>query len=189
MTGPMSPLTERLLDVIAPLEEIEARRAVGAALAHVDLRRPLVYGAELRIEKRRRAAPDRRVSVLLADLDGYSVHEAIVDEDGAVVEVIEHPDLVPPFAHEEIEEATVLARAHPELADLARMWGVRPAIFYPPGYEDVGASRGKRRRVGVHFLDSSNPGAIVPVASVVVDLSGRSVESVERHQTGGPEGK
>lgn len=189
MTGPMSSLTERLLDVIAPLDEIEARRAVDAALAHIDLRRPLVYGAELRIEKRRRAAPDRRVSVLLADLDGYSVREAIVDEDGAVVEVIEHPDLVPPFSHEEIEEAAVLARAHPELADLARRWGVRPAIFYPPGQEGERALRGRRRRVGVHFLDCSDPAAMVPVASVVVDLSSRAVESVERHQTGAPKGE
>ncbi len=186
MVGPMSSLTEQLHEVIVPLDEAEARRAIDAALAHVRLRRPLVYGAELHIGKRLRPVPPRRISVLMAELDGYTVHEVLVDDVGSVVEAIVHPELVPPFIQVEIEEATVLARAHPDLADLARSWGIRPAIFYPP-HHDQDQHTPRRRRVGVHFLDCRDPAAIVPLASVVVDLTTRQVESVAHHAAGAPE--
>jgi len=189
MNGPMSSLTEQLAEVIVPLEEAEERRAVEAALTHLDLHRPVVYGAELRIEKRRGGVPDRQVTVLVADLDGFSVYEAVIVEDGTVTEAIQQPQLVPPFAAEEIAEATVLARSHPEVAETARRWGVRPAVFYPSSHdnsEKAGEERHRpRRRVGVHFLDFSDPTATVPVISAVVDLTGRVVESVEDHQDGG----
>jgi hypothetical protein len=189
VNGPMSSLTERLAEVIVPLEEAEERRAVEAALTHLDLRRPLVYGAELRIEKRRGGVPDRQVAVLLADLDGFSVYEVVIAEDGTVVEAVQHPQLVPPYSAEEIAEATVLARGHPEVAEAARRWGVRPAVFYPSSHnhsEKAGEERHRPRRwVGVHFLDFSDPTAVVPVMSAVVDLTGRVVDSVDDHQAAG----
>jgi hypothetical protein len=100
--------------VIAPLDGAEERRAVEAAVAHVAPRRPVVYGAELRIEKRQRAIPDGQISVLLADLDGYTSQEVIVADDGFVVDTVDYAELVPPCTAEEIEEATVLARNHPD---------------------------------------------------------------------------
>jgi hypothetical protein len=132
--------------------------------------------------------PDRQVAVLLADLDGFSVYEVVIAQDGTVVEAAEQPQLVPPFSQEEIAEATVLARGHPGLAEATRRWGVRPAVFYPSGHDhsdDAGEQQSRpRRRVGVHFLDFSDPAAVVPVTSAVVDLTGRVVESVEEHQVG-----
>jgi hypothetical protein len=186
VNGPMSSLTERLTRVIVPLEEAEARQAVEAALAHLDLRRPLVYGVELRIEKRRGGVPDRQALVLAADLDGYSVYEVVVAEDGTVVEAVDRPNVVPAFSQEEIAEATVLARDHPEVADVARRWGVRPAVFYPTRHEDdteTGPPR-PQRLVGVHFLDFSDPIDVMPLVSAVVDLTGRLVASVQDHQAG-----
>lgn len=185
MTGPMSSQTALLADVIVPLEEAEQRQAVEAALAHTGLRRPLVYAVELRIDKRRRTVPVRRIAVLLADLDRYSVYEVVLDDDWNVVEDAERPELVPPFSAEEIEEAMVLARNHMELADIARRWGVRTAVFYPADNHDHGtASAGRGRRVGVHFLDFSDPASVTPVASAIVDLTGREVENVQHHQAG-----
>jgi hypothetical protein len=146
----------------------------------------LVYGVELRIEKRRGRVPDRHTAVLLADLDGYSVHEVFVAEDGSVVEAVERPHLLPPFSEEELAEATVLARGHPEVAGAIR-WGVRPAAFYPSRHHGEAAGQEPylpRRRVGIHYLDFSDPAAVVPVVSVVVDLTGRAVESVEHHRAG-----
>jgi len=185
VNGPMSSLTEHLTQVIVPLEEAEARQAVEAALAHLDLRRPLVYGVELRIEKRRGGVPDRQALVLAADADGFSVHEVVVAEDGTVVEAVDRPDVVPPFSEEEIAEATVLARGHPEVADVARRWGVRSAVFYPSRHEDdTEAPPRPRRLVGVHFLDFSDPTDVVPLVTAVVDLTGRVVASVQGHQAG-----
>jgi hypothetical protein len=186
MNDQMSSLTELLAEVIVPLEEAEHRQAVEAALGHLDLGRPLVYGAELRIQKRRGGVPDRQVTVLLADLDGFSVYEVVIAQDGTVLEAVEQPQLVPPFSPEEIAEATVLARGHSELAEAARRWGVRPAVFYPSGHDhsdEVGKEPSRpRRRVGVHFLDFTDPAAVAPVISAVVDLTDRVVESVQYHQ-------
>jgi len=181
MTSPMSPLTERLAEVIVPLDELEERRAVETALARLDLRRPVVYGAELRIDKRRRAIPYRDVAVLLADLDRYLVREVVV-RDGEVVDATDHPGLVLPFSDDEIAEAAVLARAHPEVARAARRWGVRPAPFYPSGHGREDEQAEGRRQVGIHFLDLTDLAAVVPVVSVVVDLTVGAVESVDWHR-------
>lgn len=181
MSEPRSPLTRRMAEVVRPLDEAEERRAIETAMARLDLRRPVVHGAELRIEKRRGGVPDREVAVLLADLDGYAVHEVVLDGDGLVVLVEERSDMVPPFTEAEIAEATVVARAQRELAPLARRWGVQPAIFYP---HEVGPEGGgsRRRRVGVHFLDANDPLNVRPVASVVVDLTGNQAGAVTHHE-------
>lgn len=180
MSDPVSPLTSCMAEVITPLGEVEERRAVEAAMARLDLRRPVVHGAELRIEKRRGGIPDRQVAVLVADLDGYAVHQAVIDADGQVVQVEERPDLVPPFTPEEIAEAIVLARADDRLSMVARGWGVRPAVFYP----DVDGSGGgpRRRLVGVHFVDANDRVNVSPVASAVVDLTARLVDAVTQHE-------
>ena len=73
MNSEMSSLTMDFAEVIAPLGEDQERRAVEAALAHLGLRRPRVYGVELRIDKNRRSLPRRRIGVLLAELDGLSL--------------------------------------------------------------------------------------------------------------------
>lgn len=67
----MSSLTERLAVVAAPLGADEQRRAVEAALSHLERRRLHVYGTELRAEKRRGEQPKRLIVVLLAATGPY----------------------------------------------------------------------------------------------------------------------
>ena len=178
----MSALTRDLAEVIAPLDDDEQRRAVAAALSALELRRPIVYGVELRIDKRRGAPPHRRTGVLLADLDGYLPHEVIVGDDGTVVAAEARPDLVPPFTEEEVAEAGVLARADARLADVARRWETKHAVYYPTqhghDHDDEPVVPG-RRLVGLHFFDASDPANLVPLASAVVDLTAGDVRSVE----------
>jgi hypothetical protein len=184
MAPPISPLTQRMAPVIAPLSPDEERRAIQAALANVQGERLHVYGAELRIDKRRAGVPVRRITVFLADLAGYLPYEVVVDTDGEIVEVHERPDRVPPFSPSEIGDALALARTVPEVVELGERWGVSPAVFYPTGHEDGEPSdRGdaRRRRVGFHFLDISDEAAITPIASIVVDLTVSEVESVNFH--------
>jgi hypothetical protein len=183
MAHPMSELTERLAEVIAPLSPDEERRAIEAALARVEGERLHVYGAELRIDKRRSSVPARRITVFLADLAGYMPYEVVVDADGEVVEVNEQPDRVPPFWAAEIGDALALARSVPEVVALGERWGVSPAAFYPTGHDEHGEHLpSRRRRVGFHFLDSSDETAITPIASIVVDLTSGEVESLDYHQ-------
>jgi hypothetical protein len=180
MVSERSPLTDAILELIAPLGDDEERRAVEAALGRFEGRRMRVYGAELRIEKRRGELPDRAVSVLLADLDPYTPYEVVVDADGAVVDAVEQPDLVPPFSDAELCDALAVARRHPALGDLAERWGVRRAPFYPTAHEHGAEEpRRGRRRVGIHFLDVADEAAVVPLASVVVDLTSGETESIE----------
>jgi hypothetical protein len=180
----MSPLTRDLAEVIAPLRDDEERRAAAAALSALDLRRPMVYGVELRIDKRRGAQPNRQIGVLLADLDGYLPYEVIVGDDGTVVSAEARPDLVPPFTDDEVAEAAVLARADARLAEVTRRWGTRHGVFYPTqhghGQDHKPATPG-RRRVGLHFFDASDPANLVPLASAVVNLTAGDVTSVELH--------
>jgi hypothetical protein len=175
---PISPLTERLAEVISPLSPDEERRAIEAALTAVQGERLHVYGAELRIDKRRSSVPARRIAVFLADLAGYMPYEVVVDEDGAVVEADEQPDRVPPFSPSEIGDALALARSVPEVVELGERWGVSPAIFYPTAHEHGEHEAMRRRRVGFHFLDISDETTVTPLASIVVDLTRNEVESV-----------
>jgi hypothetical protein len=184
MAPPMSPLTERLAEVIAPLSADEERRAIEAALATVQGERLHVYGAELRIDKRRSSVPARRISVFLADLAGYLPYEVVIDADGQVVEANEQPELVPPFSPSEIGDALALARSVPEVVELGERWGVSSAVFYPSGHEHGERDSMRRRRVGFHFLDISDETAVTPIASIVVDLTAGEVESVDFHQPG-----
>jgi hypothetical protein len=179
MVSHRSALTESILEVIAPLGADEERRAVEAALARFEGRPMRVYGAELRIEKRRGKLPDRAVSVLLADLDAYLPCEVVVDAEGTVVDAVEQPDLVPPFSDAELGDALAVARRDPELTELAERWGVRPAPFYPSTHKH-GAEQPRRgrRRVGLHFLDVADEADVVPLASIVVDLTSGETETV-----------
>ena len=184
MDNAMSGLTRDLAEVIAPLDDDEERRAVTAALSAVELRRPLVYGVELRIDKRRGAPPHRQIGVLLADLDGYLPYEVIVGDDGMVVAAEARPDLVPPFTEDEVAEAGVLARTDARLAEVTRRWETKPAVYYPTqhghDHDDEPVVPG-RRLVGLHFFDASDPANLVPLASAVVDLTAGDVTSVELH--------
>jgi hypothetical protein len=179
MAWPMSPLTERLTDVIVPLDEEEERRAIDAALAHVGGRRLRLYGAELRLEKRRRQTPVRHVTVWLADTRA-TVHEVVIDAEGNVVHVDVHDDLVLPFLPEEIEEATAIAATHPEIPD--RVDEPARAVFHPahatPHHHTAG------RRVGFHYFDARDPEALSPLASVVVDLVTGKIESYRDDRPG-----
>jgi hypothetical protein len=187
VASPISPLTERLAEVIVPLSPDEERRAIEVALASVKGERLHVYGAELRIDKRRSSLPERLVSVFLADLAGYLPYEVVVDAGGEVMEANEQPDLVPPFSELEVGDALALARSVAEVVELGERWGVSPAVFYPTGHgqehdhDPAGAPR--RRRIGFHFLDSSEETTVTPVASVVVDLTRSEVESFTFHSS------
>ena len=182
MASPISPLTERLAEVIAPLSPEEERQAIEAALVSVQGERLHVYGAELRIDKRRSGVPPRRITVLLADLAGYLPYEVVVDADGEVIEVQEQPELVPSFSDLELGDALALARSVSEVAELGERWGVSPAAFYPSAHDHEGGERGARRRVGFHFLDLSDETAVTPVAAIIVDLTAGEVESFTFHQ-------
>jgi hypothetical protein len=177
----MSSLTRELADVILPVSEDEERTAVEAALAHLGLRRPRVYGVELRIEKSRRAVPHRQIGVLLAELDGYLVYDVVVSDDATVVSADARPDLVPPVAEDEVAEAAVLARTDVRIDEVARRWGVGFGPFYPSRHEHDGLGGGDRgkRLVGLRYLDAGDLANVVPLLSVVVDLTGRQVMSVE----------
>jgi hypothetical protein len=181
MAWPMSPLTERLTDVIVPLDEEEERRAIDAALAHVGGRRLRLYGAELRLEKRRRQTPVRHVTVWLADTRA-TVHGVVIDAEGNVVHVDVHDDLVLPFLPEEIEEATAIAATHPEIPDRVDEPNVARAVFHPahatPDHHTAG------RRVGFHYFDARDPEALSPLASVVVDLVTGEIESYRDDRPG-----
>jgi hypothetical protein len=54
-------------------------------------------------------------------------------------------------------------------------------VFYPSGHDHDERGAPRLRRVGFHFLDISDESAITPVASVVVDLTGGKVESIDFH--------
>jgi hypothetical protein len=181
MAPPISPLTQRLAEVIAPLSPDEERRAIQAALKNVQGERLHVYGAELRIDKRRAGVPARLITVFLADLAGYMPYEVVVDADGEIVEANEQPDRVPPFSPSEIGDALALARSVPEVVELGERWGVTSAVFYPTSHDDGDRDAAGRRRVGFHFLDISDETAVTPVASIVVDLTAGEVESVNFH--------
>src|SRR4051794_8244725 len=152
MAPPISPLTQRLAAGIPPRGADEERRAIEAALAAVQGERLHVYGAELRIDKRRSSVPARRISVFLADVAAYLPYEVVVDADGKVVEVTEQPDRVPPFSPLEVGDALALARWVPEVVELGERWAVSPAVFYPPAHEHGERDPMRRRRVGFHFL-------------------------------------
>jgi hypothetical protein len=181
MAWPMSPLTERLGDVIAPIDEEEARRAIDAALAHVGGRQLRVHGAELRLDKRRRQNPVRQVTVWLADAGG-TVHEVVIDADGNVLNVDAHDDVVLPFLSEEIDEAAAIAATQPEISAVVEEPGVARAAFYPthatPDHHTAG------RRVGFHYFDARDPEALAPLASVVVDLIAGQIEAYRDDRAG-----
>jgi hypothetical protein len=183
VASPISPLTERLAEVIVPLSRDEERRAIEAAIASVAGDRLHVYGAELRIDKRRSSVPARQIAVLLADLAGYLAYEVVVDAEGEVVEANEQPGLVPPFSESELGDALALARSVPEVVELGERWGVSPAAFYPTDHDHDEPGAPRRRRVGFHFLDSSDETAVTPVASTVVDLTRGEVESFTFHNS------
>jgi hypothetical protein len=178
----MSSSTREFAELVIPLGDDEERMAVETALAYLELHRPLVYGVELRFEKSRGALPRRQISVVVAELDEYLAHEVVVENDGNVVSADARPDLVPAFTDEEVAEAAVLARADSRLAEVVRRWGVRFAVFYPSRQEHGGAAPGvrARRRVGLHFFDARSV-EVVPLTSVVVDLTSHEVVSIERH--------
>ena len=185
MVRDRSRLTEELIEVIAPLDADEERRAIDAALGRFEGRRTRVYGAELRIEKRRGQRPDRAVSVLVADLDPYMPVEVVVDADGAVVEVVERPELVPPFSAAEISDALAYARRESAVGELAERWSVRSAPFYPSTHSHDSDERQRdARRVGVHFLDVADEAGVVPLVSVVVNLTSGETESFRDHRAG-----
>jgi hypothetical protein len=183
MSSEMSPLTMALAEVLAPLGEDEERRAVEAALAHLGLRRPTIYGVELRIDKNRRSLPRRRIGVLLAELDGYLPYEVVVSDVAAVVSATARPDLMPPFSDEEVAEAAVVARTEVSIDEEARRWGVRFGPFYPSRHRHDGSDDGDavRRLVGLHYVDANSDANVVPLVSAVVDLTGRGIVSVEHY--------
>lgn len=186
MDASMSSLTEEFSELVIPLGQDEEGMAVEAALARLELRRPMVYGVELRLEKRRRGLPRRQISVVVAELDEYLPYEVVIEDDGNVVSADARPDLVLTFSDEEVAEAAVLARADSRVAEVVRPWGVRFGAFYPSRHEhgeDAPGARG-RRQVGLHFFDARDV-EVVPLVSVVVDLTSREVVSVARHDDNG----
>jgi hypothetical protein len=166
------------MEVVGPLDEQEQRRAVDAALAHLGLQRPMVYGVELRIDKDRGRVPRRRIGVLLAELDGYLAYDVVVSDGAEVLSADARPDLVPPFTDDEVAQAAFVARTDARVDEVARVWGVSVGSFYPSQHRH---DDGRRRLVGLHYFDVRGDANVVPLISVVVDLTGRDIVSIESH--------
>ena len=185
MTTDMSPLTERMRDVIAPLGAEEERRAVEAALASRDGIRQnlLVRGAELAIDKpaRRGETPVRRVRVLLSARGESVAREVLVDSYGKVVSDRELGPRNWPYLEHEVYQARAVAERDEHVAKRLAGYKVGVGTFAPMLGASGGSADARHRLVGLHFLDVSNPDIPRPLASVVVDLAtGKLVHDVHR---------
>jgi len=166
----MSPLTERMSEVLAPLGEEEERRAIEAALAAGGGSREtlIVRGAELLIEKARPRSerPFRRVRVLLTAPGESVVREVLVDSEGSVVS---DRDLGPrnlPFLESEVEQARAVAERDERVA--RRLAGYKVGVgSFAPSLDGAG----RHRLVGLRFLDLANPDLPQQLIRVVVDLA------------------
>ena len=177
MKTAMSPLTEAMGAALDPLGPAEERRAIDAALGRVESDHVRVYGAELRVEKRRGERIRRQIAVLVATMSPYAVHEVIVDEDGEVVDDTELLDFEPPFTDAEIGDAISIARADDRLRSLAERKSVRTAVSYAP-IEHASSDRRSRLAI-VRFFEQTDSGDLKPIVSVTVDLSRRTVRSMK----------
>ena len=174
MRGEVSVVTERAREVLKPLTKAEAERAVRAALDRVggelDSR---VRGYELLFEKppRRGGVPLRRVRVLVGEATRDIAYDVIVDSKGKVVTADRREGENFPLLRDEIARAEGIAARDERVARVLERSGVRAGAFEPPAQEDL------HRLVGLHYMTTSDPAAIEPVATVVVDLAGEEVAS------------
>ena len=180
MAGEASAITKRARDIVAPLGDEEEQRAVETALAHFSADRAAlrVYGAELAIEKRRGKVPERRVRVLVALRGSSLVHEVLIDASGDIAAVEERPSLNLPYLADEVEEATAIAARDERVADLLGDRVVGVGTFAPKNDER------SHRLVGLHYLDTEDPHAPRPLATVVVDLAADEALSVRDDSAG-----
>jgi hypothetical protein len=168
--------------MLAPLDEREAERAIGAALervgAGIDNQ---LRGYELLIEKppRQSDLPLRRVRVLIGEPASEVVYEVIVDDAGEVVSADRQEGQNFPFLPEEIERAEEIAARHERVAQLLQRSDVRTGAFHPPHHE------AGHRLVGLHYV-TSDPAAVDVLATVVVDLATGEVDSFANDEPSAP---
>jgi hypothetical protein len=168
--------------MLAPLDEREAERAIGAALervgAGIDNQ---LRGYELLIEKppRQGDLPLRRVRVLIGEPASEVVYEVIVDDAGEVVSADRREGQNFPFLPEEIERAEEIAARHERVAQLLQRSDVRTGAFHPPHHE------AGHRLVGLHYV-TSDPAAVDVLATVVVDLATGEVDSFANDEPSAP---
>jgi hypothetical protein len=170
----VSAVTQQAREVLAPLEEAEAQRAVRAALERVGAEvEAELRGYELLFEKARQkgGVPLRRVRVLVGEAARDVVYEVIVDADGEVVSAEPREGQTFPLLLEEIARAEEIAARDERVARLLEQPDVGAGAFHPPRHEAA------HRLVGLHYMRSSDPAAIEVLATVVVDLATEEVAS------------
>jgi len=184
----MSGLTERWAGVLAPLTEVEERRAVEAAVAswRGRLEDPVVRGVELAVSKpgRRDESPSRHVRVVLTERGGAVAHETVVDSGGAITDERDLGPINLPYTVAEVEQAREVAGRDEHVAGQlgGRTYGVGT---FGPSLGDSG-----HRLVGLHFVDVTDPNIPRPIVSAVVDLAAGAVvgepsQHVDRRGSGG----
>jgi hypothetical protein len=169
----VSAVTDRAREVLVPLGEAEAERAVQAALDRVGPGTATeLCGFELLIEKaqRRGEVPLRRVRVLIGEAASDVGYEVIVDDAGKVISADRLEGQNFPFLSEEIDRAEAIAASHERVAQLLQRPDVRAGAFHPPRHE------AGHRLVGLHYM-TSDPATIEMLATVVVDLATGEVVS------------
>lgn len=171
MASSNSTRPRKLKEVLKPLTQSEARRAIKVTLDHLqpellraDVSRFRVLGTELSITrpKDREATPARRIEVLIVDYLNRR-HVRSVVEDGRVLEArtLEHQ---PAVSSEEIAEARELAAADAGLKRLERRKGVFVSHFAPGSHEPG------TRRIGLYYLRAGRNGQAEILATAEVDL-------------------
>jgi hypothetical protein len=165
--------------VLKPLSRAEATRAIKIAtdylkpeLVRDTVSRFRVLGAELAITrpKSRDLVPRRQIQVIIVDYLNRR-HVRVVVENGGVAEV-RTLDYQPAVSAEEVQEASQLAAAVPELKRLTQQKG----IFLSP--YAAGSRAPGERRIGLYYLSTNRNGLAAIVAAAEVDLVEQRVYSV-----------
>jgi hypothetical protein len=173
LSGDVSAVTDRAREVLVPLGEAEAERAVQAALEQVGPEIAIeLRGYELLIEKaqRRGEVPVRHVRVIIGEAASDVGYEVIVDDTGKVVSADRREGQNFPFLSDEIDRAEEIAARHESVAQLLERPDVRAGAFHPPRHQ------AGHRLVGLHYM-TSDPTTIEMLATVVVDLARGEVVS------------
>jgi hypothetical protein len=179
MSSPVSTFTRRLSKVLKPLARAESTKAVKAVIRYLEpelvregTSRFRVLGAELAITrpKSRETIPPRQIEVIVIDYLNRR-HMRVVVEQEKVIEV-RTLDYQPAFSSDEIQEASNLAAAVPELKKLARQKGVFVSP-YAPGQRKPG-----ERQIGLYYLSTGRDDLAAIIAAAEVDLVEQKVMAI-----------
>jgi hypothetical protein len=173
-----SQQTQRGLEAIRPLDQSEADRATKTAMEAVRERagtgRLVPHGTELHIEKPPRdQPPTRQVRVRLGTQATGLVYDVMVDGSGRVVAIQVRPAFQPPFLDSEVTDARAIAERNVDLGDALEGRTLTLLTFTPGGPQTD-------RRVGLHYVATSDTDPPTAIAIAEVNLTKRRLERFER---------